>query len=577
MKKQTMNRSRGNIFRLAILTAALLLSTVTTRADITIQDVQTTDVTPSGFAVIWKTSDSAAPQEGVAATSRIAVFSDSGGADDMTSELEITAVPLFGGDPEAVDDYLREEGMAALRDLSQNLGLMKIGVQGCLPQTTYYFRIYSEDGGLEISWPASGVASVTTTSANAFVPDSNQVLVSLTDNSGMLDSRGWLATASGIETLYPVSALVEDGAGKNQAYLNLSNLFDADENNWTPTGLKVITLEMRMPDADPIQRGLTLFFSDAFHVSTVKNVTINVDETGDITPPDVQASPPGGPFNVPQSVILSADEPAYIFYTTDGSPPTTESTLHADPIQIDVTTTIRFMAIDMAGNYSSEGSAYFVYDNPPFEPSSPDPDDGATGVSIETLLSWQNGDPDPGDVVTYDVYLGVAPGGLSLLSECQDQTGTSCQPSSLDFNTTYSWQVVATDDKGSETSGPIWQFSTFPYDGDEDGDELSNGEEMSQGTDPFDWDTDKDGYSDGEEVGAGTDPLGKASKPSFTPSFGDIDVDQDIDGADLSLLVSAFGTTLGDTEYDARADFNSDGYVDDMDLEMFSRVFGYPF
>ncbi|MBW1900050.1 MAG: chitobiase/beta-hexosaminidase C-terminal domain-containing protein [Deltaproteobacteria bacterium] len=537
-----------------------------------------TDVTPSGFAVIWKTSDSAAPQVGVTATLRITVFSDSGGTDDITSEFEITTVPLFGGDPETVDDFHREEGIKELRTLAQNLGLMKIGVQGCLPLTTYYFRIYSENGGPETSWPASGVSSVTTTAANAFVSDSNQVLISLTDDFGTLDSRGWLTTASSSNTTYPVSAFVEDGAGKNQAYLNLSNLFDADENNWTPTGLEVITLEMRMPDSDPIQRGLTLFFSDAFHVSTVRNVAINVDEAGDTTAPNVQASPPGGPFNVTQSMTLSADEPAYIFYTTDGSPPTTEATLYTDPIQIAVTTTVRFLGVDIAGNFSNEGSAYFVYDNPPFEPSFPDPDDGISGIPVDTLLSWQGGDPDPGDVVTYDVYVGTAQDGLSPISGCQDQTGTSCQPSDpsgLQFNTTYFWQVVAKDDKSSETIGPIWQFTTFPHDGDEDGDGLINEDEMSSGTDPFDWDTDKDGYSDGEEVGAGTDPLGKTSKPSYPPSFGDVDGDQDIDGVDLSLLEAAFGSMAGEPEYDVMADFNSDGLVDDIDLEMFSRVFAY--
>jgi hypothetical protein len=145
----------------------------------------------------------------------------------------------------------------------------------------------------------------------------------------------------------------------------------------------------------------------------------------------------------------------------------------------------------------------------------------------------------------------------------------------LQFNTTYFWQVVARDDKSSETMGPIWQFTTFPHDGDEDGDGLNNEDEISSGTDPFDWDSDKDGYSDGEEVSAGTDPLLKSSKPSSPPSFGDVDGDQDIDGMDLSLLAAAFGSVSGEPEYDVLADFNSDGLVNDIDMEMFSRIFSY--
>lgn len=43
--------------------------------------------------------------------------------------------------------------------------------------------------------------------------------------------------------------------------------------------------------------------------------------------------------------------------------------------------------------------------------------------------------------------------------------------------------------------------------GDEDGDGLTNAQELSIGTDPYHPDTDGDGYSDGEEAAAGSDPL----------------------------------------------------------------------
>ena len=44
-------------------------------------------------------------------------------------------------------------------------------------------------------------------------------------------------------------------------------------------------------------------------------------------------------------------------------------------------------------------------------------------------------------------------------------------------------------------------------DDDKDGDGLTNGEEVTRGTDPADPDTDDDGVDDGDEVNAGTDPL----------------------------------------------------------------------
>ena len=564
-----MNSMQGYFLHFIVFTVVLLLSAVTALAEITIHDTQTTDVTSSSFAVIWRTSEAATPQ--------ITIFSDEQGTNDVTAELEVTPVPLFGGNPGILDEYVREEGMEDLRALAQDLGLMKVGVQGCLPQTTYYFRVLSDNGFDNAQWPESGFASVTTTKENAFVYDSKQVMVTLVDNLGTLDSQGWLMTASTSETIYPISSYVGDGGDTNQAYLDLSNLFDGDEDNWIPTGLQVITLEVRMPGANPIQRGLTLFYSETFHVSTVSPVEINIDEAGDDIPPNVWASPPGDTYYSPQSVTLSANEEAGIFFTRDGNNPTTSSNTYTDPIQIDETTTLKFMAVDMAGNQSEVVSALYtiVFNQPPYEPSSPYPGDGATEISIDTSLGWQGGDPDPVDVVIYDVFLGPTDNDLSLL--CEDQAAPSCPAGTFQFNTIYYWQVMAKDNQGGETTGPVWRFTTFTYNGDEDADGLTNEDEISWGTDPFDWDTDKDGYSDGEEFGVGTDPLSRTSIPPYPPRFGDFDGDHDIDGADLSLFVSVFGSTEGDDGYNAMADFDKDGLVNEADLQMFSRVFGYAF
>jgi hypothetical protein len=47
---------------------------------------------------------------------------------------------------------------------------------------------------------------------------------------------------------------------------------------------------------------------------------------------------------------------------------------------------------------------------PPYEPSNPYPPDGASDVPMENLtLMWQGGDPDPDDIVHYDIYFGTHP------------------------------------------------------------------------------------------------------------------------------------------------------------------------
>jgi hypothetical protein len=73
----------------------------------------------------------------------------------------------------------------------------------------------------------------------------------------------------------------------------------------------------------------------------------------DIIPPTVMAFPAGGQYTIAQSVTLSADETATIYYTTDGSTPTTSSSVYSTPLDISTSTTLRFFAVDVAGNTGS--------------------------------------------------------------------------------------------------------------------------------------------------------------------------------------------------------------------------------
>ena len=271
-----MNKVYGFIAQVIVLVVVMLFSAFTAWAEINIVDVQTTGVTPSGFAVIWQTSEPATPS--------IHVFSNAAGTDEITRELEITLFPMHGGDPEIIDEYQRDEEMDNLRDHAKSLGLMKIGIHGCLPDTTYYYRICAETGGETASWPAGDPLSVTTTRENSFVSDSKQLLLTLYNDKGILAAglaAGWMVTASNGETLFPISTFVGDGTDANQAYLNLSHLFGADGLNWMPTGTREILLEVRGSESGTIAHSLSLDFSHNFYVSTVYPVEINVDEPQD--------------------------------------------------------------------------------------------------------------------------------------------------------------------------------------------------------------------------------------------------------------------------------------------------------
>jgi parallel beta-helix repeat protein len=94
---------------------------------------------------------------------------------------------------------------------------------------------------------------------------------------------------------------------------------------------------------------------------------------------------------------------------------------------------------------------------PPYEPQTPFPSNGAIGVALDVDLSWSGGDPDIGDIVTYDVFFGTVnpPPQVAF-----NQSDTSYNLPMLAYNTQYYWKVVSWDDHGASTSGPLWNFTT---------------------------------------------------------------------------------------------------------------------
>jgi hypothetical protein len=96
------------------------------------------------------------------------------------------------------------------------------------------------------------------------------------------------------------------------------------------------------------------------NIDDVTLTKLSAVEPPDTTPPTVTSNPVGGTYSSEQSVTLTASEAATIYYTLDGADPTTTSTKYTQPINISTTTTLKFMAIDTAGNQSTISSESYI-------------------------------------------------------------------------------------------------------------------------------------------------------------------------------------------------------------------------
>jgi len=87
--------------------------------------------------------------------------------------------------------------------------------------------------------------------------------------------------------------------------------------------------------------------------------------TIDTVPPTAYASPPGGIYNTTQTVTLNIDKDGTIYYTLDGTVPTTSSSIYNNPITINRNTTLEYFAIDQAGNKSPVYIDNYIIDTVP--------------------------------------------------------------------------------------------------------------------------------------------------------------------------------------------------------------------
>jgi hypothetical protein len=185
--------------------------------------------------------------------------------------------------------------------------------------------------------------------------------------------------------------------------------------------------------------------------SAVQSVSFTINAP-DTTAPTVSISPVAGTFTATQSVTMTANEPATIYYTTDGSTPTTSSTVYSGPIAVNQTTTIKYFAKDTAGNQNVVQTATYTINLP--DTTAPQPISGLTAGTVTSNsipVSWTLSPSN--DVANYEVaYSSDGGNQFTVASALVNASSTSYTVNGLNSSTAYVIRVVAIDGAGNRST-----------------------------------------------------------------------------------------------------------------------------
>lgn len=184
--------------------------------------------------------------------------------------------------------------------------------------------------------------------------------------------------------LYPISGTKITKTYANQIISTMTFLRVYYPPN--PTSPKYVTIPIA-------NKGIpTLIYETYAYDSTAKktsdaNALINALDKKVMQIPTVKASLSGGYFNTAKNVILTMNKPGTIYYTTNGSTPTSASTQYKGTIAISNTTTLKYIAVDTNGHKSCVYTQIYTIDKTAPQLTSTYPKNNTNSISRTATIS----------------------------------------------------------------------------------------------------------------------------------------------------------------------------------------------
>lgn len=190
-------------------------------------------------------------------------------------------------------------------------------------------------------------------------------------------------------------------------------------------------------------------FTPSNSLSSNKQIVI------DTTAPDLPvASPSGNTYTSVQSVSLSSSGSSAIYYTTDGSTPTTSSTLYSSAISISSNTALKAISLDLAGNESSVMTESYTIN---LDSTGPVISDVLSSPSdTSAVITWNTDEPSTSQI-EYGFSSGIYASDSDLLSLVSIH---SISLSDLKSCVRYYYCLTSEDTYGNYTVSDQYSFVT---------------------------------------------------------------------------------------------------------------------
>ena len=264
--------------------------------------------------------------------------------------------------------------------------------------------------------------------------------------------------------LYPISGTKITKTYANQIISTMTFLRVYYPPN--PTSPKYVTIPIA-------NKGIpTLIYETYAYDSTAKktsnaNALINALDKKVMKIPTVKASLSGGYFNTAKNVILTMNKPGTIYYTTNGSTPTSASTQYKGTITISNTTTLKYIAVDTNGHKSCVYKQIYTIDKTAPQIAATCPKNDTNGITRTATISIRFNENILASVNWSKVIVKNKYGQTCKITKQTSSNHiyikTNIKRSSYSYYTVYIPKSAVKDYAGNNFAGYTFRFKTGRY------------------------------------------------------------------------------------------------------------------